>query len=211
MLQYSLQYTVYIYMQKRWYPSSLTKLNINNNEIARTESIKFLGVLLDENLSWKTHIKYIENKISKNIGILFKARSFLNKKSLFSLYYSYIHSYIHIGIVSWWSTCRINLKKINSQQKHALHIIFNKSKFDHTSELFTSSKILNVYKLNIFITAVFMHKIQGISAPNIFLPESRKTSHSYPRRFSHLNYVKPIPKLNKCTYGISHRRTIYLE
>ena len=130
-------------------PLVLPKLNINNSEIARTESIKFLGVLLDENLSWKTHIKYIENKISKNIGILFKARPFLNKKSLLSLYYSYIHSYVNYGSVSWGSTCRTNLKKINSQQKHALGIIFNKSKFEYTSELFKSSKILNVYKLNI--------------------------------------------------------------
>ena len=36
-------------------PLVLPKLNINNSEIARTESIKFLGVLLNENLSWKTH------------------------------------------------------------------------------------------------------------------------------------------------------------
>ena len=68
-------------------PLVLPKLNINS-EIARTEPIKFLDVLLDENLSWRTHIKYIENKISKNIGLLFKARPFLNKKSLLSLYYS---------------------------------------------------------------------------------------------------------------------------
>ena len=70
-------------------PLVLPKLNINNSEIARTESIKFLSVLLDKNLGWKTHIKYIENKASENIGILFKARPFLNKKSLSSLYYSY--------------------------------------------------------------------------------------------------------------------------
>ena len=167
----------------------------------------FLCVFLDENLSWKTHIKYTENKISKNIGILFNARPFLNKKSLLSLYYSYIHSYINYGSVSWGSTCRTNLKKINSQQKHALRIIFNKSKFEHTSELFKSSKILNVYKLKIFNTAVFMHKIQGKSTPSIFLPKFRETSHSYPTRFSHVNYVKPIPKLNKCKYkyGISYR------
>ena len=81
----------------------LPKLNINNSEIARTESIKFLG---------GKHIKYIENKISKNIGILFKARPFLNKKPLLSLYYSYIHSYINYGRFSWASTCRANLKKI---------------------------------------------------------------------------------------------------
>ena len=183
-------------------PLVLPKLNIDNSEITRTESIKFLGVLLDQNLSWKTHIKYIENKTSKNIGILFKARPFLNKKSLLSLYFWYIHSYINYGSVSWGSTCRTNLKKINSQQKHALRIIFKKSKFEHTSELF---KTLNVYKLNIFNTAVFMHKIQGKSAPKIFLPNFRKHSHSYPTRFSHLNYVKPTPKLNKCKYGISYR------
>ena len=34
------------------------------------KSIQFLGVLLDENLSWKDHIKYIENKVAKNIGLL---------------------------------------------------------------------------------------------------------------------------------------------
>ena len=88
-------------------PLVLPKFKINNREIARTESVKFLGVFLDENLSWKTH---------RYIGILFKARSFLNKKSLFSLYYSYIHSYINYGSVAWGSTCRTNLKKVNSQQ-----------------------------------------------------------------------------------------------
>ena len=44
-------------------PLVLPKLIINSGEIARTESVKFLGVLLDENLSWETHTKYIENKI----------------------------------------------------------------------------------------------------------------------------------------------------
>ena len=140
-------------------PLVLPKLNINNCEIARTESINFLDVLLDENLSW-THIKYIENKISKNIGILFKARPFLNKKSLLSFCYSYIHSYMNYDSVSLGSSCRTNLKKINSQQKHVLCIIFNKIKFEHTRELFKSSKILNVYKLNIFNTAVVCIKFK---------------------------------------------------
>ena len=71
-------------------PQKLTRLQINNYNIERIPSIKFLGVLLDENLSWKDHIKYTENKISKNIGILYKARDYLSKESLLSLYYSHI-------------------------------------------------------------------------------------------------------------------------
>ena len=56
----------------------LPKLEINNYEIKRAESIKFLGILLDENLTWKLHIKCIKNKIAKNSGLLFKSKSFLN-------------------------------------------------------------------------------------------------------------------------------------
>ena len=41
----------------------LPKLTISNHVIERQEFIKFLGVLLDENLNWKEHIKYTENKL----------------------------------------------------------------------------------------------------------------------------------------------------
>ena len=49
-------------------PLLLPKLNINNSEIERTECLKFLGVLLDENLCWKEHIKYIKVKLLKILG-----------------------------------------------------------------------------------------------------------------------------------------------
>ena len=39
---------------------------INNYELQRKESIKFLGVLLYHNLTWKENIKLMENKIAKN-------------------------------------------------------------------------------------------------------------------------------------------------
>ena len=54
-------------------------------------------------------------------------------------------------------------------------------------------------------TAIFMNKIQGNSAPSIFFPKFRKPSHSYLTQSSHLNFIKPIPKLNKCKYRISYK------
>ena len=83
------------------------------------------------------------------------------------------YSQLHNDSVSWGSTCRKNLKKINSRQKHVLRIIFNKGKFEHTGEFFKSNKILNVYKLKTFNTTVFMHKIHRKSAPSTFLPKFR--------------------------------------
>ena len=57
-------------------PLRLPKLIINNYEIRREGSIKFLGVLLHPHLTRKEHIKLTKNKIAKNIGILYNARPF---------------------------------------------------------------------------------------------------------------------------------------
>ena len=76
-------------------PLLLPKVLINDKEVERVGSIKFLGVLLDEHLSWKEHIRYTQNKIAKNIGLLYRAKPFLGKHSLLTLYYSYIHTYLN--------------------------------------------------------------------------------------------------------------------
>ena len=71
-------------------PLPLPKLIINNYEIQRKKSIEFLGVLLDQHLTQKEHVKLAQNKIAKNIGILYKTRPYLDKRTLLCLYYSYI-------------------------------------------------------------------------------------------------------------------------
>ena len=72
--------TRYLFFHKRSkqddIPLLLPKLKTNNYEIKRSESIKFLDVLLDENSTWKSHIKYIEHKIPKSIELLFNAKTF---------------------------------------------------------------------------------------------------------------------------------------
>ena len=48
--------------------------------------VKFLGVLLDDNLSWNEHIKtYLQNKIAKNIRLMYWAKPFLDKEFLLVL------------------------------------------------------------------------------------------------------------------------------
>ena len=68
-------------------PLRLPKLILNNYEIQREGSIRFLGVLLDQHVTCKEHIKLTENNIAKNIGILYKARPYIDKRTLLCLYY----------------------------------------------------------------------------------------------------------------------------
>ena len=100
-------------------PLRLPKLIISNYEIKKEESNKFLGVLLDQHLTWKDNIKLTENKIAKNIGILYKARPYLDKRALLYLYYSYIHSNPNYTNTAWCSTNRKYVKKVLSQSTKA--------------------------------------------------------------------------------------------
>ena len=170
-------------------PLKLPRLQINNYNIERIPLIKFLRVLLDRNLLWKDHIKYTEKETSKSIGILYKARDNLSKESLFS-YYAYNHTYVNYANLAWASTIRTNLKKIYSQQKHAVHIIFPKNKFSHTKTLFALNKVFHVYQLNILNNLIFMHKVKTETAPAVFFPKFQKPAHQYPTNFSKLNYMK---------------------
>ena len=181
----------------------LPKLFINNQVIKRQSSIKFLGILLDENLSLKEHLKLTENKIAKNIGLIYKSKLYFNKDSLLALYFSYVQFYSNHANLVWGSTQRTYLRKINSQQKDALTLIHNKNRFYHSKEFFDSCEIPSVYKPNLHNTAVFMHKIKNITGPSSFLKKFEHPSHSYSTRFSSGNYRKPQIKLRKCRFRIS--------
>ena len=76
-------------------PLKLPALMIGNNNIERKSSIKFLGVMLDEHISWTHHVKTVENKIAKNIGLLYRVSRFLNEDSFKTVYFSYIHYYLN--------------------------------------------------------------------------------------------------------------------
>ena len=89
----------------------LPDLKIVNSVLKRQTFIKFLGAVLDENISWKEHIKTVENKLSKNIGLLCKAKQLLDNESLKSIYFSYIHSYLNYANITWAICNPTKLKK----------------------------------------------------------------------------------------------------
>ena len=187
-------------------PLKLPTLEINTTTIVRESVIKFLGVLLDENLSWKTHINTIENKISKNLGILYKARLVLNQKSIKQLYFSFIHSYLNYGNMAWGSTNKTKLNQLLRHQKHASRIIFFKDKLTHAKPLLQSINALNIYQLNIFHILLFMHKVKNEQTPQIFKTIFSKTNNKYnTRSCRRLTFSKPLYKTKSTQYNISFR------
>jgi len=50
----------------------LNSLNINGITVKRCDSVKYLGVLIDDKLNWKKHIDYIYSQLAKFIGIFYQ-------------------------------------------------------------------------------------------------------------------------------------------
>ena len=90
---------------------TLPILKISGKKIERETAIKILGVMLDENITWEKHIRTIESKLAKNIGLLYRAKPLLQVKFLKSIYFVYIHSYLNYANIAWRSTYRTKLKK----------------------------------------------------------------------------------------------------
>ena len=98
-------------------PLSLPTITFSSIEVKCESSVKFLGVIIDENITWNKHIELVENKISKNIGILYRDSHYLDKKNLKSIYFSFIHNYVNCCNIAWASTSRTKHDKILKKQK----------------------------------------------------------------------------------------------
>ena len=113
----------------------LPKLNINGFTIERESYLKFLGVWIDENLRWRDHIHTVENRIAKNIGLLYQGKHYLDDNCFNQIYFPYIHAYLNYANIAWASTHKIKPKKVQRKQKHALRIIFNQYKTSPSDSL----------------------------------------------------------------------------
>ena len=69
-------------------------VEIQGNIIGCVRANKYLGVIIDNKLKWTSHILYINNKVSKTIGLFYKMRQYLERKALINLYYSLVFPYL---------------------------------------------------------------------------------------------------------------------
>ena len=62
----------------------------------KTESLKYLEMIIDHKLNWTSHIAHVKNKISKDVGLMLRARNYVTKNCLKTIYYSYYISLFNI-------------------------------------------------------------------------------------------------------------------
>jgi hypothetical protein len=153
---------------KKKYDFSNLNISVNGNMLSRENCCKFLGIYIDESLSWRKHSKYINSKISRSLFAMKQAKVFLPKESLRTLYFSLINSHIVYGILAWGNAKHDILNKTHLLQKRALRAIHNKQYNSHTDPLFKQSMILKLSDLHELEVLLFMHDYANGKLPSSF-------------------------------------------
>lgn len=130
---------------------NLSPIKIENQLIDEVTSIRFLGVILSHNLSWKDHIDNISTKITKVVSILSRLKYTIPEHSMLNIYNALIVPHLSYSIESWGDAPHKLTKRIITLQKKAVRAV-TKSKFNsHTNPIFMKYKILkfaDIFKLH---------------------------------------------------------------
>ena len=144
-------------------------------------------------------------KIAKNIGLLYRAKPYLDEMFLKTIYFSYIHLYLNYANISLASIRTAKLKPLLYKQKQAVRIVFNEDRLSHSKPLCKILSTLNVYNINLYQHLNFMYRLGNTDIPAIFNDIVKKPEHKYPTKFSSLNYTLRKYSLNNSRFSISFR------
>ena len=162
------------------------RLNVilDDTLLERVKHTKFLGLLIDECLTWKTHIDCVSKTISRNIGIMNKLKHFIPNCILHTLYCTLILPYLNYGILIWGNTCKSYLNKLIKLQKWAIRTISNSHYRSHTAPIFAKYNVLNVNDMYTLELGTFMFRYSVNDLPSSFDGYFAKRSdiHNYSTR-----------------------------
>jgi len=131
------------------------KLHIGTEDIerigggCRDEYFKFVGMKIDEFLTWEHHIKHIENKVSSANFALNRTKNILPVNVRKLIYNSLVKSHIEYGIIAYGGVEKHRLNRVKNLQKKAVRNVALGSRFSHTDPTFGKLEILKIDDLYI--------------------------------------------------------------
>ena len=168
-------------------------IKIGNEEVERIgqdcqmKSFKFVGIMIDEFLSWDYHINHVANKISSSIFALKQVKNILPMKIKKLLYNAMVKPHLEYGLLVWGQSKQ--LTRVEKLQKKAVRLISNASYNAHTEPIFGNQKLLKIGEIytvgvNEFASKYLNNKIPK-SSMNLLNPLGNERTK---------NLRPPIPK-----------------
>ena len=148
--------------------------------ITPVNNCKYLGIFLDNKLTFKNHIQFINSKISRYTGMLYKIRENLPIKTRLDFYYAYIYPYLSYCTIIWGGTYATHLQPLIIQQKRTIRTITGAGFRDHTDPLFKQLKLLKLVDIYHFQLGTYMYLARArgeFTAPSNY--QTRESNRAY--------------------------------
>ena len=173
------------------------KLQINNSTIQRTEYTKYLGVLVDEKLRWKTHIDQVVKKLSKCMWAICRLRRYTSLTTLKMLYYALAYPHIQYCISTWGGAVQKHLDPLLKMQKRLVRVMLSEPFIAPSDPLFKKLKLLkleDIYKFQIG-KLMFLNHNHLIKLPHSLILSTDRHFHAT-RSTTNQNYSLPYVRTN---------------
>ena len=165
------------------------KVSIDNNPIKQSHLIKYLGVLIHDNLNWKQQIKEQCSKVTRGSWALNQLKHFVDEQTLRSVYHCLIYSHLQYCISSWGTASKSTLSPLFILQKRSIRLLTGSGYREHTNPLFYRAKCLKLKDIYSLETAKLMYKIHNnvLSFANSDKFNLTKNCYTHKTRLSHKN------------------------
>jgi len=161
-------------------------VSVNNDKLELVNKFKYLGVWIDENISWSDHIDAMCKKVSQRLGILKRVRPYINLETSKKLYNALILPLLEFNCVVWSNTTETNLNRVQKLQNRAARIILRCPFRTHVDDMLKVLKWQRCNKRYDYHKSVLMYKCVNRLVPNylnnIFI--SNNTLHEHNTRGS---------------------------
>ena len=148
--------------RRRKIPNNVNPLVVGGQQINRSQHAQFLGVTVDEYLSWKEHLDYVCTKVSRSVGVISKLRYFLPQYTLVTLYNAIVMPHLMYCNIAWGHTFRTHVHKLQVLQKKVVRYITNSDYRSPSTPLFLQLHILPFDEMVSLNCLIFMFKCRSL-------------------------------------------------
>ena len=118
---------------------------IDNNEIKRVQSCRYLGVVIDQNMLWKNQVDHVKKKVIKCIYLLKRLRPYINQITALTFYKSIIQCHFDYCSAVWANALKTHLSQLQVLQNRSLHIVMNVDYMYPSNNLYDTLKLDRLY------------------------------------------------------------------
>ena len=189
------------------YVKIIEKLKLDDIEVAKVNSARYLGIIIDDKLNFKEQFNKLKEKVTDGVRALMCTRNILNYKAKMLLYHAAIKSHLDYCSIAYFDKLGIGqINELHALQKQAVRLIFRARKRSHTSKLFKLSEIIPVTRQYEIESIKFVSKYQNeltcSTQPLAIRELFTKINESRTRQNSNMIKIPNEYKKGHCMYNL---------